>query len=111
MSVMRMLVHPETVDTKDGIHKATHEAYCYSITPFLNPPIKVSTYKGFIDSSGRFHPITDSQTVTEITLDEFRTLLRPTSQGKPTGDFRLSDIQGVLVYRRRSGGGAEQAPN
>ncbi len=100
MTVMRLLDHPETIETKEGIRKVTHEAYCYSITPFLNPPIKVITFKGFIDpAKGRFRPVTSTQTLVDITPDEFRALLNPTSEGKPAGDFRLSDIHGILNRR------------
>lgn len=99
MSIMRTLGHPETIETKQGIKKVTHEVYSYAITPFQNPPIKVHVYKGTFDSVGHFQVLVDTQTTIEISQEEFRWLLNPTPNGKPAGDFRLSDVWSVLKRR------------
>lgn len=96
MSVMRILERPETVETKHGFKRATHEVYCYSIKPFMNPPITVSIYKGTLDAKGHFQVLVESQTTIEVGQEGFRWLLNPTPQGKPAGDFRLSDVLTVL---------------
>lgn len=101
MAVMRALQQPETIETKKGIRKVTHEVYGYAIMPFQNPPITVQVFKGSLDGNGHFQVLASSQTRIEITQEEFRWLLNPTPKGKPAGDFRLSDVLGVL--ERRSG--------
>ncbi len=103
MSVMRTLDHPETVETKHGIKKATHEVFCYAITPFQSPPIKVQTYKGNLDSNGHFQVLIDTQTTIDLSQEEFKKLLSPTPEGKPAGDFRISDILRALKSRRKIG--------
>lgn len=98
MSVMRALNEAEYVYTRDGKKRATHEAYSFMITPFAYPPIKVFVYKGHIDQRGTFQAL-DAPKDLVITQDEFKELLRPNPQGKPTGDFRLSDILHCLKKR------------
>ena len=66
MAVMRMLERPETVETKHGFRKATHEVYCYSINPFISPPITVSIYKGTMDATGPFQVMVESQTTIDV---------------------------------------------
>lgn len=100
MSVMKALENPEVIYTRDGKKRATHEAYSYHITPYQNPPVKLEAVKGFIDKSGQFQAIPTSARVVEISLTEFRELISPTPQGKPAGDFRLSDV--LSVIRRRT---------
>jgi hypothetical protein len=99
MAVMRILEHPETIETRNGLKKVTHEVFCYAITPFQNPPIKVLVYKGNMDGQGHLEIHTDTQSTVEITQDEFKSLLNPTPAGKPAGDFRLSDVMSVLNRR------------
>lgn len=99
MPVMRTLESPQTIETKHGIKKATHEVFCYSIMPFQNPPIQVRIYKGTLDAAGHFQVLTDTQAPIEITQEEFKWLLNPTPQGKPAGDFRLSDVLWILKRR------------
>jgi hypothetical protein len=96
MSVMRILERPETVETKHGFKKATHEVYCYSIKPFVSPPITVSIYKGSLDARGHFQVLVESQTTIDVGQEGFRRLLNPSPQGKPAGDFRLSDVLHLL---------------
>jgi len=100
MSVLKS-IEPEIVYTSEGKKKATHEAYCYTITPFQNPPIKVLIYKGLIDRRGQFQTLGDTQHCIDITAQEFKELLDPNPNGKPAGDFRLSDVLS-LVKRRTS---------
>lgn len=100
MSVMKALESPEIIYTRDGKKRATHEAYSYHITPYQNPPVKLEVVKGFIDKNGQFLAIPTSTRIVDITLTEFRELISPTPQGKPAGDFRLSDVLGVI--RRRT---------
>lgn len=100
MSVMKALETPETIYTRDGKKRVTHEAYSYHITPYQNPPVKLEVVKGFIDKNGQFLAIPASCRVVDITPTEFRELISPTPQGKPAGDFRLSDVLGLL--RRRT---------
>lgn len=100
MSVMKALESPEIIYTRDGKKRATHEAYSYHITPYQNPPVKLEVVKGYIDKNGQFLAIPTSAKVVDITLTEFRELISPTPQGKPAGDFRLSDVLGVI--RRRT---------
>lgn len=100
MSVMKALEMAETVYTRDGKKRATHEAYSYHITPYQNPPVKLEMVKGYIDKSGQFLALPTTLKVVDITLTEFRELISPTPQGKPAGDFRLSDVLGLI--RRRS---------
>lgn len=85
--------------------RATHEALSYMITPFQNPPITVLAYKGLIDRNGQFKPITTTPTPVQLTPEEFKELISPTSEGKPAGDFRLSDI--LQVLKKRLGNGAK----
>jgi hypothetical protein len=98
MSVMRALEEAEYVYTREGKKRVTHEAYGYMITPFAYPPIRVQVYKGHIDQSGTFHAL-DAPKDILITQDEFKELLNPNAQGKPAGDFRLSDILRCLRNR------------
>jgi hypothetical protein len=98
MSVMRALNETEYVYTRDGKKRVTHEAYSFLITPFAYPPIKVFVYKGHIDPRGTFQAL-DAPKDIIITQDEFKELLSPNSQGKPAGDFRLSDILRCLKRR------------
>ncbi len=98
MSVMRALEEAEYVYTREGKKRVTHEAYAYMITPFAYPPIKVQVYKGHIDQRGTFHAL-DAPKDILITQDEFKQLLSPNAQGKPAGDFRLSDILRCLKNR------------
>jgi hypothetical protein len=100
MSVMRALEEVEYVYTREGKKRATHEAYGYMITPFAYPPIRVQVYKGHIDQRGTFHALEAPKDII-ITQDEFKELLSPNANGKPAGDFRLSDILGCL--KRRAG--------
>jgi hypothetical protein len=101
MSVMRALDPPEVIYTREGRKRATHEAYSYHITPYQNPPVKLEVVKGFIDKSGQFLAIAATAKAVDITPTEFRELISPTPQGKPAGDFRLSDVLGMV--RRRNG--------
>lgn len=101
MSVMKALDEAEMVYTRDGKRRATHEAFSYHITPYKNPPVKVEMVKGFIDRHGQFLAIPESIRALDITASEFRELISPTPQGKPAGDFRLSDVL-TLVRRRVS---------
>jgi len=103
MSIMRTLERPETIETRQGIKKVTHEVYGYAIMPFQNPPIKVHTYKGMLDAAGHFQVLVDTQSTIEITPEEFKWLLNPTPNGKPAGDFRLSDVWSVLKRRYEKG--------
>lgn len=98
MSVMRALEEAEYVYTRDGKKRVTHEAYSYLITPFAYPPIKVMVYKGLIDHRGTFQAI-DAPKDIVLTQEEFKELLSPNSQGKPAGDFRLSDVLRCLKRR------------
>jgi hypothetical protein len=98
MSVMRALEEAEYVYTREGKKRATHEAYGYMITPFAYPPIKVQVYKGHIDQRGTFHALEAPKDIL-ITQEEFKELLSPNANGKPAGDFRLSDILGCLKRR------------
>src|SRR4051812_26690188 len=98
MSVMRALSEAEYVYTRDGKKRVTHEAYSYTITPFAYPPIKVQIYKGHIDLKGTFQAL-DLPKDIHITQEEFKELLCPNAQGKPAGDFRLSDILRCLKKR------------
>lgn len=98
MSVMRALEEAEYIYTRDGKKRVTHEAYSYMITPFAYPPIKVLVYKGHIDHRGTFQAL-DAPKDIIITQDEFKELLSPNAQGKPAGDFRLSDILRCLKKR------------
>lgn len=107
MSVMKALEMAETVYTRDGKKRATHEAYSYHITPYQNPPVKLEMVKGYIDKSGQFLALPTTLKVVDITLTEFRELISPTPQGKPAGDFRLSDVLGLI--RRRSAEPAKAA--
>ncbi len=103
MSVLKALETPETVYTPDGKIRATHETYSYVITPFHNPPIKVSIHKGHIDRNGLFKSIPSSAKSIDLTPEEFKELISPTPEGKPAGDFRLSDILRVLKKRLDKG--------
>ena len=105
MSVMRALEEAEYIYTRDGKKRVTHEAYSYMITPFAYPPIKVLVYKGHIDHRGTFQAL-DAPKDIIITQDEFKELLSPNAQGKPAGDFRLSDILRCLKKRN----GPKSAP-
>lgn len=98
MSVMRALDEAEYIYTRDGKKRVTHEAFSYLITPFAYPPIKVMVYKGHIDTRGTFQAL-DAPRDIFITAEEFKDLLCPNSQGKPAGDFRLSDILRCLKKR------------
>jgi len=98
MSVMRALGEAEYIYTRDGKKRVTHEAYSYMITPFAFPPIKVQIYKGHIDHRGTFQAL-DAPKDVHITQEEFKELLSPNAQGKPAGDFRLSDILRCLKKR------------
>lgn len=99
MSVMKALEVSEIVYTKDGKKRATHEAYCYSIVPYHNPPVTLEVVKGLIDKNGQFLALLTTVRAIEITPDEFRQLISPTPQGKPAGDFRLSDVLSLLKKR------------
>jgi hypothetical protein len=99
MSVMKALEVSEIVYTKEGRKRATHEAYCYSIVPYHNPPVKLEVVKGLIDKNGQFLALPTTVKAIEITPDEFRQLISPTPQGKPAGDFRLSDVLSLLKKR------------
>jgi hypothetical protein len=99
MAILRPLDRPEIVETKKGIRKVTHEIYSYAITPFQVPPIKVHTYKGTFDGTGRFQVLVDTQFTLEITQAEFKGLLDPNPKGKKAGDFRLSDVLELLRKR------------
>jgi hypothetical protein len=99
MSLMRTLERPETVETRHGLKKVTHEVYCYAITPFQNPPIKVLVYKGNMNGLGHLEVLTETQASLDLTQEEFKLLLDPTPAGKPAGDFRLSDVMSVLNRR------------
>lgn len=101
MGVMRTLERPETIETKRGLKTVTHEVFCYSIAPFRSPPITVIVYKGTLDSKGQFNVLLDTQSTIEISQEEFRWLLNPTPQGKPAGDFRLSDVLVILQGKKR----------
>jgi hypothetical protein len=74
------------------------------ITPFAYPPIKVQVYKGHIDQRGTFQAL-DAPKDILITQDEFKELLLPNKQGKPVGDFRLSDILRCLKMREAAAAG------
>jgi hypothetical protein len=103
MGVMRTLERPETIETKHGLKKVTHEVYCFSITPFLSPPITVMVYKGSLDAKGNFQVLAECQSTISINQEEFRWLLNPTPQGKPAGDFRLSDVLVILKGKGQAG--------
>lgn len=107
MSVMKALEKPETIYTRDGKKRVTHEAYSYHITPYQNPPVKLEVVKGFIDHHGQFLAVHATVKVVDITPTEFRELISPTPQGKPAGDFRLSDVLGML--KRRTAAPAQAA--
>ena len=92
MTVLRSLDPPETIETQQGIKRATHEVYCYAITPFLNPPIKILVYKDSMDASGHFQVLVSTQITIEFSQEKFKELLNPTLKGiRPmTFSFRTS---------------------
>jgi hypothetical protein len=99
MSVMKALDAPETVYTQDGKKRVTHETYIFNITPYMNPPITVQTVKGLIDKRGQFQAVPGNLNLIHVTLEEFKQLISPTPQGKPAGDFRLSDVLKLIKKR------------
>lgn len=100
MAILRPLDRPETVDTKKGIKKVTHEIFSYSINPFLILPVKVQAYKGTLDAAGHFQVLAETQSIVELTQLEFKGLLDPNPKGKRAGDFRLSDVLEILRKRQ-----------
>ncbi len=99
MSLLRALEVAQEIITPEGKIRLTHEAYCYTIVPYAFPPIQVKRVKGHIDRMGRFRPVLPMESGFEISQDEFRQLISPTSMGKPAGDFRISDV--VAIWRKR----------
>ncbi len=100
MALLKSLDEPYEMVTAEGKIRVTHEAYCYTIVPFAFPPVQIKTVKGHIDRMGRFKPLLPMVTAFEVSQEEFRALISPTTQGKPAGDFRISDI--VSMWRKRS---------
>jgi hypothetical protein len=99
MALLKTLESTQEILTPEGKVRLTHEAFCYTITPYAFPPIQVKRVKGYIDGKGVFRPVLPMEAGFEITQDEFRQLISPTPQGKPAGDFRISDV--LAIWRKR----------
>jgi hypothetical protein len=100
MALMKALDEPQEIVTSEGKVKLTHEAYCFTIVPYAFPPVQVRSVRGHIDRMGRFKPMLPMETSFEISQEEYRLLISPTPQGKPAGDFRISDV--IAMWRKRN---------
>ncbi len=99
MGLMKALLSTEEIPTSEGRKKVTYEAYNFVIKPYCSPPIVLEIVKGNI-SNGKFKPIVESAKKFLFTFEEYKLLMLPNANGKPAGDFRLSDV--VDLIRKRN---------